>query len=83
MCELTVKLSNGKEVLVTEDVLGTVYKYMRFSLTLEELARELGLESWEEAYDFVKRFPVWVAWTPPSFFRYIKEKLCVEKKSVE
>ncbi len=71
-----MKLSSGKEVLITNEVLDIMYKYVRFSLTLEELARELGLESWEEAYDFVKRFPAWAAWTPPSFFKYVKETLC-------
>lgn len=71
-----MRLGSGKEVLITKEVLDAMYKYVRFSVTLEELARELGLESWEEAYDFVKRFPAWVAWTPPSFFKYVKETLC-------
>ncbi len=77
MCELVVKLSNGKEVQITKEVLAIMYKYVRSIYTLEQLARDLGLENWEEAYDFVKRFPAWIAWTPSSLFDHIKRRLCV------
>ncbi len=79
MCELVIKLSNGKEVVINEETLAVIYKYIRSEYTLEALARDLGLESWEEAYDFVKRLPAWLAWTPSSFFEYTKKKLCGEK----
>lgn len=78
MCELVVKLGNGKEVPLDRDTLAVIYKYIRSEYTLEALARDLGLENWEEAYDLVKRLPAWIAWTPSSFFEYTKRRICGE-----
>lgn len=78
MCELVVKLSNGKEVPLDQDTLATIYKYIRSEYSLEALARDLGLDNWEEAYDLVKRLPAWIAWTPSSFFEYTKRRICGE-----
>ncbi len=76
MCELVVKLSNGKEVPLDQDTLAIIYKYIRSEYSLEALARDLGLDNWEEAYDLVKRLPAWIAWTPSSFFEYTKRRIC-------
>jgi len=73
-----VRLGSGKEVPIDESTLSIVYKYIRSEYTLEELARDLGLENWEEAYDFIKRLPAWIAWTPSSFFEYTKRRICGE-----
>ncbi|MEM0001560.1 MAG: hypothetical protein QXD50_02605 [Desulfurococcaceae archaeon] len=59
-----------KEIPVTEDVLKIVREYVRTPMSLEELAEKLGLESWEEAYEFVKALPLWIMWTPPSLWEY-------------
>ncbi len=78
MCELFIKLSNGKEIPIDEATLSIVYKYIRSEYTLENLARDLGLDSWEEAYEFIKKLPAWIAWTPSSFFEYTKRRICGE-----
>ncbi len=78
MCELVVRLSNGKEVPLDQDTLAIIYKYIRSEYSLEALARDLGLDNWEEAYDLVKRLPAWIAWTPSSFFEYTKRRICGE-----
>ena len=76
MCELVVKLSSGKEIPIDKATLSIIYKYMRSMYPLDMLARDLGLENWEEAYEFVKKFPAWVAWTPSSLFEYTKNRIC-------
>jgi len=58
-----IKLSD-REIPVNEDLLKILRKYVLTQMTLEELARELGLESWEKAYEFVKAVPAWLMWTP-------------------
>jgi len=73
-----VRLSSGKEIPIDETTLSIVYKYIRSVYTLEMLARDLGLDNWEEAYEFIKRLPAWIAWTPSSFFEYTKRRICGE-----
>ncbi|MEM0361570.1 MAG: hypothetical protein QXH57_06230 [Sulfolobales archaeon] len=75
MSELVIKLSNGKEVKIDKTALESINRYIRFEVPLETLAKELNLESWEEAYELVKKIPAWIAWTPPSFFDYEKNRL--------
>ncbi len=75
-CELVVKLSSGKEIPLDENTLAVIYKYIRSEYSLDQLARDLGLENWEEAYEFIKRIPAWIAWTPSSFFEYTKRRIC-------
>ncbi|MCS7107879.1 MAG: hypothetical protein RMH77_04480 [Sulfolobales archaeon] len=81
MSELVIKLSNGKEVKIDRDALEAINKYVRFEVSLEALAKELGLESWEETYELIKKIPAWIAWTPPSVFNYEKERLINKLKS--
>lgn len=78
MCELVIKLSSGKEITVSRELLEVINKYIRFEYTLEKLAKDLALESWDEAYEFVKKLPAWLAWMPPSFYEYQKNSLCRE-----
>ncbi|MEM0020962.1 MAG: hypothetical protein QW039_06645 [Fervidicoccaceae archaeon] len=58
-----IKISDA-EIPITEDLLKILKKYVMTQMTLEELARELGLESWEKAYEFIKAVPAWLIWTP-------------------
>ena len=76
MCELIVKLGSGKEIPIDKVTLSIISKYMRSMYSLESLAKDLGLDSWEEAYEFIKRLPAWIAWMPSSFFNYTKERIC-------
>mgnify|MGYP001770689303 CR=1 FL=1 len=49
-----------KEVELTDEVLEVLRKYVRTEMTLEQLAAELKLDSWEEAYELVKSVPAWL-----------------------
>jgi hypothetical protein len=79
MSELVVRLSNGKEVPINKTTLEAINRYVRFEIPLESLAKELGLESWEEAYELVKKIPAWIAWTPPSLLNYMKRRITENK----
>ncbi len=59
----TIKLAS-REIPVDEHLLTVMRRYVQTQMTLEELARELGLEGWEEAYELVKKMPAWLMWTP-------------------
>lgn len=67
-----------KEIEVDEKVLTIVQEYLKTPMSLEELAERLGLESWEEAYEFIKAIPAWVMWTPPSMWKH-RSKWVLEK----
>jgi hypothetical protein len=58
----------GKEVEINENTLAVLREYLKAPMSLDELARKLGLESWEEAYELIKAVPAWVLWTPPSMW---------------
>lgn len=49
-----------KEMDLTDEVIEVLRKYVNTGMTLEELAKELGLDSWEEAYELVKGVPAWL-----------------------
>ncbi len=61
-----------KEIVIDEEVLGILQRYVRVEMTLEELAAALGLEGWEEAYEFVKKVPAWILWIQPTLWRTMK-----------
>ncbi len=68
-----------KQVFITPDVLRVLHEYLHRPMGLEELARRLGLESWEEAYEFIKRVPGWIVWMPINLWRHRLEKEgCIE-----
>lgn len=58
-----------KEIEINDEVLDVLYEYVHTPMSLEMLAARLGLESWEEAYEFVKRVPAWILWTPKTLWR--------------
>ncbi|RLG74216.1 MAG: hypothetical protein DRO08_00240 [Thermoprotei archaeon] len=69
--EIKIKVGD-KEIVITEEILNILREYARTQMTLEELAEKLGLESWEEAYEFVKKIPAWLLWTPPTLLKIRK-----------
>jgi hypothetical protein len=62
-----------KEVVIDEKTLEVLQEYVKTPMGLEELAEKLGLESWEEAYEFIKAVPAWILWTPVSLWRHRKK----------
>ncbi|QKQ99590.1 hypothetical protein GWK48_03535 [Metallosphaera tengchongensis] len=66
---IKVKLSSGKEISIDENAVAILNKYARTMLTLEELARELNLASWEEAYELINSVPSWILWTPLEIYK--------------
>jgi hypothetical protein len=72
-----------KEIPIDERVLSIIQEYVKTPMSLEELARKLGLESWEEAYEFVKALPAWVMWTPPTLWKHRKKWLIEKMESAK
>lgn len=72
-----------KEIEINEETLKIIQEYIHTPMSLEELAQKLGLESWDEAYELIKKIPAWIMWTPPSLWkhrvRWLKEKGMLEK----
>ena len=63
-----------KEIEIDENVVKILNVYMRTEMSLEELAEKLGLDGWSEAYEFIKKVPAWIAWTPPILWKREMEK---------
>ncbi len=59
-----------REIELTPDVVEVLHEYIHRPMSLEELASKLGLETWEEAYIFIKRVPAWIMWMPVSLWKY-------------
>ena len=72
MEQLKIKLSTGREVLLDEETIKVLNEYVRTQLTLEQLAKRLGLSSWEEAYELIKQVPAWIMWTPLPIYKKLK-----------
>ncbi len=62
-----------KVIEIDENVLKILRKYIHQEMSLEQLAAELGLDSWEEAYEFIKKVPAWILWIPPTLWKTMKE----------
>ncbi len=60
----------NKEIEINEETLRIIREYLHRPMSLEELADKLGLDGWEEAYEFIKKIPAWIMWTPPSLWKY-------------
>ncbi len=79
--EKIYKVSIGeKEIVIDENVLRVLRRYVHTEMSLEELAEKLGLDSWEEAYEFVKKIPAWILWTSPTLWKTMKRMEPVGKK---
>jgi hypothetical protein len=73
-CREYVVRVGDREIMVTPEVLEALHEYIHRPMSLEELARKLGLESWEEAYEFIKRVPAWIMWMPITLWKLKLEK---------
>ncbi|ADM28296.1 hypothetical protein Igag_1494 [Ignisphaera aggregans DSM 17230] len=71
-----------KEIEIDDKVVKILNVYAKTDMSLEKLAEELGLESWEEAYEFVKKVPSWIIWTPSLLWKRELEK-CSSAKDVK
>jgi len=79
--EAVFKVKAGdKEVIIDEEVLSVLQRYVKTDMTLEELARKLGLDSWEEAYDFIKNVPAWILWIQPTLWKTLKTMKSVREE---
>ncbi|MFP3143539.1 MAG: hypothetical protein RXQ93_00750 [Caldisphaera sp.] len=54
-----IKVGN-KQIEINDEVLLKIRKYANTEMTLEELSKQLGLDGWEEAYEFIKKVPAWL-----------------------
>jgi len=72
--------AGDKVVEINEEVLGVLQRYVKTEMTLEELAAKLGLDSWEEAYDFVKNVPAWILWIQPTLWKTLRTMKRVEEE---
>lgn len=76
-CVPVIRLSSGKEIAVTKELIALLNRYARSEYSLEKLAEDLGLEDWGEAYEFVKKTPAWLMWIQPTYFeKVVLKKLC-------
>ncbi len=71
-----------KEVAINEETIKVLKDYIHKPMSLEELAEKLGLDSWDEAYEFIKKVPGWIMWTPPSLWKY-RAKSLVEREELK
>ncbi|MEB3847013.1 MAG: hypothetical protein GSR74_03450 [Desulfurococcales archaeon] len=72
--------AGSKEIEINEEVLSILQRYVRTSMTLEELAQKLGLDGWEEAYEFVKNVPAWILWIQPTLWKTMKTMKAVREE---
>jgi len=78
-CEKYTVSIGDKNIFLSPQVLEAVHEYLHRPMGLEELAKKLGLETWEEAYDFIKKIPAWIAWMPISLWkRRLEKEGCLE-----
>ncbi len=72
-----------KEIELNEEILSILHKYVRTEMTLEDLTRALGLKSWDEAYEFIKKVPAWILWIQPTLWKTLKEMKSVKEEFVK
>jgi len=73
-CKKYVIKVGEKEIEINERVVKILNTYVRTEMNLEKLAEELGLDGWSEAYEFMKKVPAWIAWTPAILWKREMEK---------
>jgi hypothetical protein len=79
--EFKVK-AGDKEVIIDEKVLEVLRRYRTTEMTLEQLAAALGLDSWEEAYEFIKNVPAWIMNIEPSQWKTLSRMVTVREEMV-
>lgn len=70
-----------KRVEINEDVVRILNNYVKMEYSLEKLAQDLGLESWEQAYEFVKKVPAWIMWISPTIFSLERQRCGSESRA--
>ncbi|MCE4601470.1 MAG: hypothetical protein F7C38_07970 [Desulfurococcales archaeon] len=81
MPETVFKVKAGdKEIEINEEILAVLQRYVKTNMTLEELAKRLGLDGWEEAYDFIKNVPAWILWIQPTLWKTLKAMKSVKEE---
>lgn len=85
--EVVFKVQTGdKEIIIDEKVLEILRRYRTTEMSLDQLAAALRLDSWEEAYEFVKNVPAWILsiepsqWKTMSKMRAAKEEMAPQGK---
>ncbi len=73
-CKEYIVVIGEKQIFITPEILKVIHEYLHRPMSLEELAKKLGLETWEEAYEFIKRVPAWIMWMPVNLWRLRLEK---------
>ncbi len=81
-CEKYVIKVGDKEIEIDDSVVKLLNEYVRTEMSLEQLADKLGLDSWIEAYEFVKKVPSWIMWVPPTLWKKELEK-CREAEEIK
>ncbi|MEM0005576.1 MAG: hypothetical protein QXJ56_00345 [Ignisphaera sp.] len=69
-----------KEIEVDDKVVKILNIYAKTEMNLEKLAEELKLSDWMEAYEFIKKVPAWIMWTPSLIWRRELEQCSVAKE---
>lgn len=72
--------AGSKEISIDEEVLSVLQRYVKTNMTLEELAQRLGLDGWEEAYEFLKNVPAWILWIQPTLWKTLKTMKSVKEE---
>ncbi|MEZ0289980.1 MAG: hypothetical protein ABWJ42_02680 [Sulfolobales archaeon] len=75
LCEDIVIEIAGRKIVIDESIIKILNEYVRTAMGLDELAKRLGLDGWEQAYEFVKKIPAWVMWISPTYYM-IERKKC-------
>jgi hypothetical protein len=74
MCYKYVVKIGEKKIEIDENIVKILNTYVRTEMNLEKLAEQLGLDDWSEAYEFVKKIPAWIMWTPSILWKKEMEK---------
>jgi hypothetical protein len=59
-----------KEIEINEETLTILHEYLHRPMSLDELTKKLGFDGWDETYEFLKKVPAWIIWTPPALWTY-------------
>jgi hypothetical protein len=74
MCYKYVVKIGEKKIEIDKNIVKILNTYVRTEMNLEKLAEQLGLDDWSEAYEFVKKIPAWIMWTPSILWKKEMEK---------
>ncbi|MEB3756448.1 MAG: hypothetical protein GSR79_06275 [Desulfurococcales archaeon] len=61
-----------KEIVIDEEVLEVLKEYVHREMSLEDLAKNLGLSDWREGYEFIRNVPAWILWIQPTLWKTMK-----------